>query len=279
MAEVAEVGDGTNVIKAAAPASEVKEVAVQEYTDQEQRAMEQGWNPDWEGDPDQKRTAREFLDRGELLGKIKSQSSELKQIKQTLDGLSAHNKSVYTAGYEKALTDLRAAKAEAVTNSDGARVVQLDDAIDQTRKAIADLKAQPVATQPQGQSQEFIDFQENSSWYGTDKKMKSWAHGEAIEFAKTHNDATEKQVYDYLSKEVRKEYPERFQRKGPPNPDGEGRSTGGNNTPSASGSKAFDTLMSQLPEEAVRVAKDFVKRGLITKEKYVEDWNAVGQGR
>src|ERR1017187_6293930 len=114
MAEVAIVGDGTNVIvPEVEEVAEIKDVPeTHEYTETEQKAIDQGWDREVEGD--NKRSAKEFLDQGELLGKIKSQSNELKQIRQTLDGLSQHNKNVYQASYERALVDLRAQKVAAV---------------------------------------------------------------------------------------------------------------------------------------------------------------------
>jgi hypothetical protein len=210
-----------------------------------------------------------------LLGKIKSQSNELKQIRQTLDGLSQHNKNVYQASYERALVDLRAQKVAAVNDGDGSRVVQLDDAIAQTREAIQAVKNTPVAAaQPKGQSQEFTDFLEEFPLYNRDEDAKAWSHGIAIKYAQEHSDATEKQVYDEIVRRAKTRYP--AQRKGPPSPDGEGRSSGGS-TSKDGGSKAFDALMATLDETAVKVARDFIKRGVMTKEKYVQDYETMGR--
>ncbi len=257
------------VVVAPAPKAEAAE-----RTELEQRAVDQGWNPDWEGPEDQKRSAREFLDRGDLLGKIKSQSQELRDMKKSLSELSDHNKKVAQASYERALADIRAAKVKAIDAGDGAAVVALDEQIDQTRQALNAVKTQPVS-QSQGQSAEFSDFLENNSWYSNEKRMKSWAHGEAIEYAKEFTNATEKQVYAHLAKEVRKEFPEKFSRGGPPSPDGESRrSSGGNTTTSSKGDAAFNKLMADMPEDQAKAAKELVKRGLLTKEKYVEDYNS-----
>jgi hypothetical protein len=277
MAEtVTEVGEGTVVTKV--ETSEVKPESTpetKEYSAIEQTAINQGWDPDYEGD--NKRSAREFVDRGELLGKIKSQSEEIKAVKKIAETLSQQNKNVYIASYEKALKDLTAAKIEALDDGGkGKQIVQLDESIAETRIALANIKAQPVTTAKEtGETETFKAFKEANSWYDTSKKMKNWAHGTAIEFAKEHENATEEQVYNYISKEVRKEYPEKFV-KGPPSPDGEGRgNSGGNSQASKGSSKEFDSLMNNLPEDQARVAKDLVKRGYLTKEKYVEDYNNI----
>src|SRR6266702_2198796 len=82
------------------------------HTALEERAIEQGWRPkdEWDGDESEFRSAREFIDRGELLRKISSQGDELRKLKEVAGALSEHNKQVYVAGYKKAITDLRAAK-------------------------------------------------------------------------------------------------------------------------------------------------------------------------
>jgi hypothetical protein len=53
------------------------------------------------------------------------------------------------------------------------------------------------------------------------------------------------------------------------------RGSGGNSQASKGGSKEFDSLMNDLPEDQARVAKDLVKRGYVSKEKYVEDYNNI----
>src|SRR6266705_1938984 len=73
------------------------------FTDIETDAIAQGWDPDFDGPT--KRSAREFLDRGELLSKIRSQSQELRKVQEVIGTLTEHNKQVYRAGYERAIVD------------------------------------------------------------------------------------------------------------------------------------------------------------------------------
>ncbi len=276
MAEVVtEIGEGTVVTKVEAPEVKTESTLVtKEYSEIEQQAMEQGWDPDYDGD--NKRSAREFVDRGELLGKIKSQSQEIKDIKKLAESLSQHNKNVYIASYEKALKDLREAKIAALDEGGkGKKVVKLDEAIEETRTALANMKAQPVTTPaPAGESEVFIEFKKANPLYTKDEDFKDWAHGVAISYAKAHDNATEAQVYDFITERAKKKYPDQF-RKGPPSPDGEGRSSGSNSKSGKGDSKEFDSLMNNLPEDQARVAKDLVKRGYLTKEKYVEDYNNI----
>ena len=58
-----------------------------QYTAVEQRALDQGWVPqdEWQGDPDDWRPAKEFIDRGELFRKIDELKNENKRIKQGVE--------------------------------------------------------------------------------------------------------------------------------------------------------------------------------------------------
>ncbi len=244
-----------------------------EYTETEQQAIDQGWNPDFDG-PNQ-RSAREFLDRGELLTKIKQQSAELRKVTDMVGALSDHNKQVYKAGYERAIKDLRVAKAQAIDKGEGATVVQIDEAIDNHQAELRKLEARPTTQQQVGPTQEFTSFVERNDWYKETASMRHWAHGMAIEFAKVNPDATEADVYKFIEKEVRKEFPAKFNRRGPPSPDGEGRQVESKSTKGGSGS--FEKLLATLPEDQARVAREMVKRNVLTKEKYVEDYERIGR--
>src|ERR1700682_2505370 len=278
MAEIV-YGEGT-VVKTVEP--EKVEETKQEKTPEEQaakaadkdrkdRARAEGWRPkeEWQGDPEQWRSAKEFLDRGELLGKIKSQSQEIREVKKLAESLSQYNKNVFIASYEKALADLTEAKAKALDEGGkGKKVVKLDEAIDQTRTALAQIRAQPVSTTPEPavESPAFVRFKEQNPLYKKDPDFVDWAHGVALRFAKANDGATEQVVYDYITERAKTKYPNQG-RTGPPSPDGEGRSSGGNSSSGdKGGAKAFDALIARLPEEHAAVAKDLVKRGYVTKE-------------
>ena len=254
-----------------------------QYTETERNAMGQGWKPkdQWEGNPDDHRSAREFLDRGELLSKIKSQSQELRQVQQIVSVLSEHNKKVYLAGYNKALSELRAAKAVAINERDGEKIVALEEKIDAAKAAIAQVEAQPSVPVPkQGTiTPDFQLFMNRNPWYQQDAKMRHWAHGQAIEFANENKGATEGAVYTFLEGKVKEAFPEKFNKanRAPPSPDGEGRQATSGTKSQSSGS--FEKLLQRLPEDLARTARDMVKRGFVTKESYVKDYEQLESGR
>ena len=144
--------------------------------------MAQGWKPkdQWDGDPAKHRSAEAYLDRGELLGKLKSQGAELRQVKEMLTHMSEHNKKVYAAGYEKAIVDLKAQRIHAMKDENFEAVAAIEEAIDQNKEALNQIRRQPVAQPPTQNKALADDWLSKNSWYKTDLSMKHWANGMAV---------------------------------------------------------------------------------------------------
>src|SRR5574343_943735 len=86
-------------------------------------AREQGWKPkeEYEGDPAKWRPAKEFVERGELFGKIDHMGKELKETRKALKMLQDHHTKVRETEYNRALTELKALQKKHLEegNSDG----------------------------------------------------------------------------------------------------------------------------------------------------------------
>lgn len=258
-----------------------------QYTATELKAMEQGWKPldDWTADghdPEEHRSAREFLDRGELLGKIKTIGAENRKFQEMMQHLSAQNQRVFQAGYEKALTDLKAQRAQAMKDGDIDTALQLEDKIDQTKDAIRALKT-PAREVPQGPSPVYQEWLKDNSWYLSDRVMHNFTNAIAGDYGLANPGASEQEVYEYIDKELRRNFPDKFRPKSAvrsaPQPDGQGRKAGSASGANKSGKDAFDELVSQFNELDARAARNLVKQGYVTKEKYVEDYYANAGGR
>ena len=80
----------------------VTETTVDPY---EAQAREQGWRPkeEFEGDASKWRPAKEFIERGELFGKIDSMGKELKETRKALKMLQEHHSKVRETEYANAL--------------------------------------------------------------------------------------------------------------------------------------------------------------------------------
>jgi hypothetical protein len=163
-----------------APAPEVNEV--------EDRARAQGWVPkdEWTGDPAQWRPADVYVDRGELLGKIKSQSAELREVKGMMTYLTEQNRRLYEAGYQKAIADLEAQRDQAVEEGNSKAVREIDKQIRAHEKALEDTNRTPIiedkAAAVQAAQERFEAFKGKNTWYEKDEVMHDWANGAAVKF-------------------------------------------------------------------------------------------------
>lgn len=257
-----------------------------QYTEIELQAMEQGWVPldKWTGKKEEHRSAREFVDRGELLAKIRSQSGQMQELKGMIQHLSEHNKKVYEKGYEKAIADLKRDRAVAIKEGDVELVEAIDQQIDEHKEAQQSLKAVPAQPQQQVSATTQAWLQRNT-WYNRDPVMRGAVNMLAFEFGRVNPGISEEEIYAYIDKEVRKEFPHKFQgqpspqrKQGAPSPEGQGSRTNGSGNKGGQKSvdAEFNELISEFDEFDAQVARNLVKSGVITKEKYVEDYKKLG---
>ena len=96
------------------PVVDIEQQTEQEQTNQESKqsyyevtAREQGWVPkeEYQGDPEKWRGAKEFVERGELFGKIDSMGKELKETRKALKMLQEHHSHVQEAEYKRAVDE------------------------------------------------------------------------------------------------------------------------------------------------------------------------------
>lgn len=272
-----EILNGESTQQRPAPESGKAATGEPSYTAVELEAIKQGWKPksEWDGDPDQHRSAREYLDRGELLGKIKSQSSQLEEMRRAIGAMSEHNKKVYQAGYEKALTELKARKITALKEGDAELVLALDDEIDKTKDAIREVRNTTV--QLPRTSTETADWLARNKWYATDAVAHAAADELARQYARSHPNCTEADIYEYIDAELPKELPHKFgkkQNQSAPDPEGESRRGSGNGG-SKGGTTTFEKLLDTMTSDQAQIAKTLVKTGAITKEEYVKQYNQM----
>lgn len=252
----------------------------------EARASEKGWVPqdEWEGDPDQWRPAKEFLDRGELMDRISSQSrqlekysTEVEELKDGLKVLAEHNKKVAKIEYEKAMKDLKSRKAEALSYGDHDTVVELDDQIDELKESKKEIEE--VEQKPQqknnGPHPDVVRWMESNSWYNNNMVMQGAADAIARQYLSQNPSAESdpSKVLDYVSREIRKEFPEKFGTKRKPSGTADPSSNGASR--GASGAKKY-TVKSLSPEQKT-IAKRFAATGVMTEQEYVDQLAELGE--
>ncbi len=234
----------------------------------EEKAREQGWRPieEWDGDPDEWRDARAFLDRGELLSRISSQSKELKELRKVTQALADHNKKVDEAAYERALETLKSQKLEALENAEHKRVLEIDEQISEMRDQYASQKANRMiqgASAPEVHP-ELAKWIDSNQWYAQNTELRTAADAIGTAYAAANPDLSPSEVLKHVEQKVKRLYPENFKntrREEPSAVEGNSRRTTGRT----------QSTEIELSDDERRVMNVLIKGGHITKEKYLKD--------
>ena len=227
----------------------------------EQKAAEQGWVPqeEWEGDPEQWRPAKEFLDRGELFKKIEDQNRTIKEFKRALEDLKGHHAKTRETEYKRALETLKAQKVQAIEDGDAQSVVKIDDQIDLVKEEQRKLATQAEPSVPE-LNPEFVEWVDRNKWYERDENMKIFADALGQKLAAAGRGPSA--VLAEVERQVREEFPHKFKN---PNRDKPG-TVEGSNTKGGKGSDSFT-----LTDDERRVMQRFVRTGVMTEKEYIAE--------
>jgi len=238
----------------------------------EQRAKAQGWVPqaEYRGNPDNWRSAEDFLAVGDKIHAVQAERNEkmaqdLTDMKRQMQAFTEHHVKVVAEAkkeaYNKAITDLKAKQREAAEDGDMAefdRVTQEIEAKKPPKTESQDTNRENAQPDP-----EFIQWSAENQWYSSNPEMMDTANALGATIP-TH--ITGRAFYDEVTKKIKALYPDKFanlNRNQPNNVEGNA-SAGGQ----SSGKKKGKTIAS-LPPEARKIAEDFVSQGLF---KSVDDY-------
>lgn len=249
----------------------VEQNVVQEQTTQTEKpvdsyeadAREQGWRPkeEWDGDPDKWRPAKEFVERGELFGKIDSMGKELKETRKALKMLQEHHTQVKEAEYKRAVAELKALQKKHLETGDS-------DGYLETSELLTDLKAEQKAREVAAEMTtnqphpDFVQWVNANKWYNADIEMHDYADAVGQRYASNNPGVDPHEVLAYVSKQVRNRFKEKFQ-----NPNREKPSTveGSNDTRQP---KKESFIMT---DDERRVMHTFVRTGVMSEKDYIEE--------
>lgn len=233
----------------------------------ELQAREQGWKPkeEYEGDPEKWRPAKEFVERGELFGKIDTMGKELKETRKALKMLQEHHSKVKETEYKRAVDELKALQKKHLEegNSDGYL---------EATELLTDLKAEQKArsvvaeNQPVGPDPRFIAWTEKNAWYSKDAEMRKYADVVGLGYANSNPGLDPEDVLKYVESEVKARFKEKFVN---PNRTKPSSVEGGSQT----AGKTKATF--ELTEDERKVMNTFVRQNLMTKEEYIEQVKAM----
>lgn len=243
--------------------------------DVEKLARESGWRPQDEYKGDNWVDAKTFVERGEnILALVKAdrdrQKKELAELKATQDQFKEFVKK--NADADKArlvaeLNELKAQRAEAISNGDGAQAVELEDRIDAAKTAMAETKTEAIEPKQQV-AQHFTDWLAENTWMNNDVALRGAADAIGMDLVKQRPELMgTRELLDEVSKKIKDSFPEKFNRNSARSPfDAPSSSTtrrvGGNSN--GSGYRDLPTALKQQ-------ADSFAAQGLMSKDEYAKD--------
>lgn len=237
----------------------------------EDLAREKGWRPkeEYSGDAGRWKSAEVFLALDEPIQKIEALAKELKEQKKANQMLLQHHQQVKESEFKRAYEFLKSQKKQAFERGDVDRILELDEQLDlvkETQRQQTVIKQQAAV---QEKSQELHpDFKRwvgNNAWYESDSTMRETADALGLTHAQKNQNKTPQEVLEFVSSQIKRMYPEKFQN--PKRLQGSGVET-----PTSSKQKA-DSI--ELTEEERTVMNSFVRQGIMSKEDYIKDLKAI----
>lgn len=217
----------------------------------EQEARDDGWvdSPEWKGDPEKHVDAKTFVERGEKIsGILKSKIGRLEDRIDSLTQSNAEFKQYTDKQYAKEhdknkllVVELEQAKAQAITDGDGAAAVRAE-------KEIQNLQ-QEAPPDNRAYNQLAEQWAADNPWYASNPKLARYADGVAEQIA--GQGFTGKGYFSELTRDVKEMFPEEFEN--PNRQKANSVETGGQKEVSDSKAQTW----ANLPKDAKAAAKRF----------------------
>lgn len=255
---------------------------------QETKAREKNWRPleEWKGAPEDWVDAREFLGRQSLFDKIAAQKSQIDNLRQTQSKELADIKAAFAqmskVQYDKAMRDLKAERKVARDEQDFDKVDELDEQIQevQKQKVATEIQTKPVDNAIV--QQQFAEWRAKESWYDKDPELKREADAVGIGYGVKNPSASAEDVFEYVTKTVKKLFPEKFETKGKPmtRENAAAVEAGGlTQSEGLSKTKTDKISVADLTPDQQRIMNTLVKSGVVTKEQYLAQMQDAMSGQ
>lgn len=246
-----------------------------------------GWVPKekWTGDPEKWTDAESFVTKGEkilpllvknkreLAEKTRRLEAELEQMRK--DSVSFREMVSKQAEREKAeleaqIQELKAAKAQAITDGEGSVAVEIDEKIDKLEEKQEKLDKKPDAGQVHP---DYPAWKAANPWYGVDQDLTEMANAFAMQIAARNPNLQGKPLFDEIDKKMAKlagaqgkedADSTRVINKVETNDD---TGPGSSGTRPRAGAKTYDNL----PPEAKEQCNRYIKQGWFSDKQYKTD--------
>lgn len=257
-------------------------------SDTEQKALQLGWKPkeDYEGDPDEWVSAREFIRRGELFGRINEYKHEIQNLRKGMEALQKHNQKMFEQDYKTQVKTLKEAKKEALRDGDTETVLQIEDRLEQVDQEYQTKKEEfekEVAVPVQATNQPhpaWNPWVEQNSWYSSDTALRGYADGIAAEIVQSAQQAGTQvdftKLLQEVSRKVKQKFPEKFGtiERGKRTVE---RDTGEGKQKATGLTAELREIEGSLSEGEKEIMKTLIRNKTMTKEQYLQQIDAYNK--
>ena len=250
-------------------------------TEVEEKATGQGWKPenDWDGDEGEWVDAKQFVFRGELMDRIKTQTkklskqeSEITTLKSGFKQYQDHADKMAKADYESQLDKLKELKKEALKEDDYDTVVDVDEKLATIKAEQAAQKKEPVKEETQTLDPKVEAWIADHDWYRNDDLMRGAADAAA---ASVRAENPQWPVEDVLA-EVAERVDVKFNKPSKRRASNTVTETGARRKQTSSKKGKYGK--SDLNEEQLKVGRTFVNAGALKSlDEYAQQLGDIGE--
>lgn len=259
----------------AAPAPQtatVQEPAAPAPTEEEQRAMSEGWRPlgDWKGDARKWIPAADYLRDLPFKKHISQQTRKIKELEGTLNEFRGHYSKVEERAIQKAWEKMNEQRKAAIDMGDRESVDRLEEQMTELHQEVTKIPqpAEPAPEEPPPMAKEWAS---RNAWFFEDPIAGGYARLVNEDFLRLHPEADYEQQLANTEREVAKRFPEKFsnsRRNEPPAVESGGTFVGG-------GKNKYS--YNDLNDQQKKICDSFVKNGMVQdRQSYVNDLVDIG---
>lgn len=240
----------------------------------EAKARDKGWVPqnEWEGNPEDWRPAREYMDRSSFFQRINNQKHEIEELRRDNQIVQEHLRKLRESQNKATATTLEAAKIEALESGEYNRVAEIDRQIREVEQDVIEPAPQQPTTNPEADPRH-MEWVNDNPWYNNDTDLRVQADAFGISYRQNNPNASADEVYNYVTSQVKRVNPDKFNTRAPAESRAPSSVTSATPTVSTSQRSFRD-----LNEDQLRVGRRFVKLGLYGDiQEYVDELSSMGE--
>lgn len=241
-----------------------------EQTDIEQQARAAGWKPREEYAGQDFVEAKEYLGRKPLYDRISQQSKKIKEMELAIEGVKGVMGGVQAERHQEAIQKLYVGFQQLIR--DGAPQEEIDKVAAEIRKHSEAM--QQVPKRGKAAPVEFTEWVTENQWFDNksedfDLEMAVYARDKFDQYAKLYPGDSLENGLKHLDKQMRKQFPDFFGIR-PKQPKVENEDREPTSGPATRGSSPLKPGYRNLSQQQKQVCDAMARRGLITREAYVQ---------